>query len=588
MTSLRSRLSALVGDAFEAAGLARELGAVVRSDRPDLGQFQCNGAMSAAKQAKAPPRQVAERVCALLAADEMLADVSVTGPGFINLTVTDDVLSAHGQAISENPRFGLTERAPKTVILDFGGPNIAKPMHVGHLRSAIIGDSLQRLFKFAGDKTVSDIHMGDWGKPMGMLISELQTVKPDLPYFLSDFDGAYPTGSPVSMEDLEALYPRAAAACKEDSSRDDAARDATAELQKGRRGYRALWRQFVDVSKQGLKREFDALGVRFDFWKGESDVDDLVGPMLADLDSQGVVEKDQGALIVRVAMPEDQHEVPPLIALKSDGAATYATTDLATILDRVRKFRPDLILYVVDHRQHDHFVQVFRAAKIGKIAERADLEHVGFGTINGPDGKPFRTREGGVMKLHDLISMVREAAIERLEKAGLAADYGPEEKETIARQVGIAALKFADLGNHRLSNYVFDLDRFLRFEGKTGPYLQYAAVRIKSILRKADFDDASHASGLIRIKSESERDLVLSLSAFPDAVAGVYDKRAPNILCDHVYALAQSYSRFYNRHHILSESDRMLKQSRLSLCKATLAQIELCLSLLGIDVPARM
>ncbi len=588
MASVTSYLSRVVGDAFEAIGLARDLGSVIRSDRPDLGQFQCNGAMPAAKQAKAPPRQIAEKICALLKANEAFSDVSIAGPGFINLTLTDEVLAARAEGLSKDDRFGFTKSATKTVVLDYGGPNIAKPMHVGHLRSTIIGDCLQRLLNFAGDKTISDIHMGDWGKPMGMLISELKTTHPELPYFDPAIVGSFPDQSPVSMEDLEALYPTAATACKQDEARDDAAREATAELQKGREGYRALWRHFVDVSRQGLEREFGALGVHFDLWNGESDVDDLIQPMISDLENQGVIERDQGASIVRVALPDDQHEIPPLIALKSDGAATYGTTDLATILDRVRTYEPNIILYVVDQRQQGHFVQVFRAAHKAKIAEDVELEHVGFGTINGPDGKPFKTRQGGVMKLHDLISMVRETAEQRLAEAGLAADYSSEEKKHIAEQVGIAALKFADLSNHRLSDYIFDLDRFLRFEGKTGPYLQYAAVRIKSILRKASEDDSVFAEARIQIKSDHERELILALSAFPEAIEGAYGKRAPNILCDHVYGLAQSYSRFYAEHHILSESDKAIRQSRLSLCRMTLDQIELCLGLLGIEVPERM
>ncbi len=588
MPSLIDHLSALVGDAFEATGLSYDLGRVIRSDRPDLGQFQCNGAMSAAKQVNASPRQIAEKVRALLESHDAFSDVSIAGPGFINLTLTDGFLAAHAQALDQDERFSSDPHEQKTVILDFGGPNIAKPMHVGHLRSTIIGDCLQRLFKFAGDKTVSDIHMGDWGKPMGMLISELKASEPDLPYFESDYEGADPSTSPLSMTDLEGLYPKAAAACKKDEARDQAAREATAELQSGKVGYRALWRHFVNVSKEGLRWEFDALGVRFDLWKGESDVDDLIAPMVEDMETTGVVEHDQGASIIRVALPDDQQEIPPLIVLKSDGAATYGMTDLATILDRVRIYQPDLILYVVDQRQNGHFVQVFRAAEKAKIANDVEFEHVGFGTINGPDGKPFKTREGGVMKLHDLISMVCETAGERLEEAGLAADYSPDEKKQIANQVGIAALKFADLGNHRLSDYVFDLDRFLRFEGKTGPYLQYAAVRINSILRKSGLDRSAVAPVLIGIHSESERELILALSVFSEAIEGAYERRAPNILCDHVYSLAQAYSRFYAEHHILSESDSAIRQSRLLLCCMTLDQIELCLNLLGIEVPARM
>ena len=565
-----------------------ELGAVSVSDRPDLAQFQCNGAMAAAKIAKKAPRQIAEGIAQALQKSELFSKVDIAGPGFINLHVTDDLLNRYADAIHGDKRSGVALRPAKKIILDFGGPNLAKPMHVGHLRSTIIGDALQRLFRFVGDETVSDVHMGDWGKPIGMLITELKEMQPDLPYFDEGFEGAYPETPPVSMDDLEQMYPKAAEACKADPGRDEAARLATADLQEGRRGYRALWQHFVDVSKQGMEREFGALGVEFDLWKGEADADPLIADMVADFKSQGLAELDQGAHIVRVAEDDDKTDMAPLILLKSDGAATYGTTDLATILDRVRAYDPDGMLYVVDQRQHNHFMQVFRAAQKCGLNGRAQLEHIGFGTMNGLDGKPFKTREGGVMKLHDLITMMREKAFERLAEAGLADAYSSEEKKAIADQVGIAALKFADLSNHRLSDYIFDLDRFMRFEGKTGPYLQYAAVRIQSILRKAEDRGALIEGADIRVQSDTERNLVLTLCQFSEAVSGACEKRAPNILCEHVYGLAQAFSRFYADHHILSESDDMLRGSRLALAKATLSQIRLALNLLGIQVPERM
>ncbi|NBC33636.1 MAG: arginine--tRNA ligase [Alphaproteobacteria bacterium] len=590
MSSLAASISTRVADAFEAAGLPRELGQVRISDRPDLGQFQCNGAMAAAKIARQKPRAIAEDIVARLKQDDRFADVSIAGPGFINLSVTDTTLAAQANGVAADPRLGVPEKAaPETVVLDYGGPNIAKPMHVGHLRASIIGDSLRRLFAFAGDRTIGDVHMGDWGLPMGMLISELARRQPDLPYFEPGRTGEFPAESPVSMADLEALYPAAAAACKADPARLEAARAATAELQAGHPGFTALWRHFFDVSVAGMKRDFDRLGVQFDLWHGEAIVHPLVGPMVRDLGERGLAEESEGALVVRVARDDDRHEVPPLILTKSDGAVMYGTTDLATIIDRVRTYDPDLILYVVDQRQHLHFEQVFRAARAAGLHGKARLEHIGFGTMNGPDGKPFKTRAGGVMRLEDLLAMATEQAEQRLTEAGLAADYPAEERADIARKVGIAAVKFADLGNHRLSNYIFDLERFTRFEGRTGPYVLYAAVRISSLLRKAgERGMGEGGAGAILPPTDIERTLVLELCRLPDAVAAGYDKRAPNELCDYAYAVAQEFSRFYGACHILSESDDSLRASRLALCRVTRDALVLVLSLLGIAVPERM
>jgi len=587
MTSLTVLLTGIVSDAFAAAGLPAELGQVAVSNRPDLGQFQCNGALAGAKIAKAPPRKLAEAVAGSLRDNPMFADISLAGPGFINLTLSDAFLGGHINAVAADPRLGVPPKAdPATVVLDFGGPNIAKPMHVGHLRATIIGDSLQRLFGFVGDRTISDVHLGDWGLPMGMLISELARRRPDLPYFDPDGTGPYPHEPPVDMDDLERLYPEAAAACREDPARLEEARQATAELQAGRPGYRALWQHFFDVSEAGMRRDFGRLGVAFDLWHGEAAVNDIVPPMIRDLQARGLAEESEGAQVVRVAREDDKYEVPPLILVKSDGAVMYGTTDLATIVDRVCRFDPDAILYVVDQRQHLHFEQVFRAAQMAGLAGRATLEHIGFGTVNGPDGKPFKTRAGGVMRLGDLIAMATEQAEARLDEAGLATGYPPQERAEIARTVGIAAVKFADLANHRISNYVFDLDRFTRFEGRTGPYIQYAAVRIKSLLRKAA--DQGDAPGRILPPTDIERDLVLGLSQFPDAVDAAYARRAPNELCDFAYGLAQTFSRFYNACHILSEPDLPLRASRLGLARLTHDALVRTLALLGIEVPERM
>ena len=581
MMSLAADLSRVAGDAFAAEGLDEAFGQVQVSDRPDLAQFQCNGALAAAKQAKSNPRAIAEKVAARLKSDPRFAKVEIAGPGFINLDLTDAALDAR-IAAPETPA------APngKTVLIDFGGPNVAKPMHVGHLRSSVIGDCLQRLFRANGWQVVSDIHLGDWGLQMGQLISEVE-IKGVAPiYFDAGFKGPYPEQSPVTMEDLEELYPAASAACKADPARLEAARRATVELQDGRPGYRALWRHFVAVSELGLEREFASLGVKFDLWKGESSVHDLIAPMLEDLKARGLAEMNDGALVIVVARDDDKKPMPPLLLVKSDGGVLYGTTDMATVIERRREQDPDLVLYVVDHRQHGHFEQVFRAAQKAGLNGKAHLEHVGYGTMNGADGKPFKTRAGGVMKLYDLIAMAVVEAKSRLAEQGLGSDYSAEEREAIAMQVAIATIKFADLSNHRTTDYVFDLERFSKFEGKTGPYLQYAAVRIQSILRKAR--DEGHAIGIPAVRSPEERSLVLQLLSLSDVLLAAEQKRAPNIVCDYAFTLAQNFSRFYAAHHILSESDAELRGHRLGLCARVLAVMTRTLELLGIGVPERM
>jgi arginyl-tRNA synthetase len=587
MTALARELTAIASDAFAAEGLSAEFGEVKPSDRPDLAQFQCNGALTAAKQAKTNPRGLATKIAERLKQNPIFAKVEIAGPGFINLDLTDEALTARAAIVAKDDRLGAPETGTgKTMVIDYGGPNVAKPMHVGHLRSAIIGDSLKRLFRANGWTVAGDVHLGDWGLQMGQLISEVELRSIAPVYFDAYFTGPYPDESPVTMDDLEVLYPAASAACKADPARLELARKATAELQAGRPGYMALWKHFFAVSEKGLKREYGSLGIEFDLWNGEASVDPLIPPMIEDLKARGLAEESEGALVVQVSEPDDKKEMPPLILLKSDGAALYGTTDLATIVDRVKAFDPDFILYVVDQRQHGHFEQVFRAARKTGLAGKAELEHAGFGTMNGPDGKPFKTRAGGVMKLFDLIAMTTDAAKARIAEAGLGADYPADEQEDIAKKVGIAALKFADLSNWRLTDYIFDLDRFTKFEGKTGPYLQYAAVRIRSILRKAEEQGFVAAAPVVR--SAVERALVLKILALPDVMEAAEERRAPNILCEYVFELAQEFSRFYAEHHILSEPDAALRAARLGLSALTLTVLTKSLDLLGIEVPNRM
>jgi len=600
MTDLRTVLGEAVGAAFAAEGVDAAIGRVTTSDRPDLADFQSNGALAAARAIKANPRDLANRVAERLKGDARLASVEVAGPGFINLKLADGSLSARAAEVANDAAHAGASPVgtPRKVIIDFAGPNVAKPMHVGHLRSSIIGESLKRIFRFRGDTVWGDAHFGDWGFQMGLLIVAVgDEGKAD--GFLIEGDGPFPAESPVSLEDLERLYPAAAAMAKEDPAFRDRARKATAELQGGRPGYRALWAHFVAVSRTALEREFGALGVTFDLWNGESDADPVMAEMIAHLEKTGLLVEDDGARVVHVARPGETRKKkladgsvieapspPPLLVISSEGSAMYGTTDLATILDRRKAIDPDLILYVVDERQAEHFEQVFRAAYLAGYAVEGSLDHLGFGTMNGPDGKPFKTRAGGVLKLHDLISMAVEKARERLHEAKLGDDLPESEFEATAHRVAVAALKFADLSNSRTTSYVFDLDRFMSFEGKTGPYLLYQSVRIKSLLRKAA--DQGHAPGPIVITEPAERDLALTLDAFSQAVAEAYDKRMPHVIAEHAYRLAQSFSKFYAACPVLIAPDDAIKGSRLALSKAALDQLEVALGLLGIDTPERM
>ncbi|MCB1532874.1 MAG: arginine--tRNA ligase [Alphaproteobacteria bacterium] len=573
MSSLAQKLSEIVGAAFEEQGLPRELGDVRVSDRPDLAQFQCNGAMAAAKVAKKNPREVAQGVVDTLNSHAEFEKIEIAGPGFINLNVTDEFLQNHLKSVAQDERLSVLRMGGETVMLDYGGPNIAKPMHVGHLRASIIGDSLRRICKFGGYNALGDVHMGDWGTPMGMIISELEER------------GAL--GQPLTMDDLEEIYPKAAAACKEDEARMERARDATRKLQDGDPEYRSAWQQFIDVSIDGMKKNFDALGVHFDLWEGEASVHELIAPMADDLKAKGVAVESEGALVIEVEEKDDKKEMPPLILYKSDGAVMYGTTDLATIVDRVQKYNPAKILYVVDQRQGLHFEQVFRAArKGGLVSDATELTHAGFGTMNGQDGKPFKTRAGGVMRLEDLIAMGIEKAQARLNEADLAADMNEQERGTIAHKVAIAAIKFADLSNNRISDYVFDLDQMTAFEGKTGPYLLYQAVRIKSLLRKAADQGADVGDAFVI--QDQDRALALLLTELPDHFVLALKNYTPHVLCDYAFKLAQAFSSFYASCHILSEEDAALRGSRLALCDLVQKQLALILGLLGIAVPERM
>ncbi|MEZ5996529.1 MAG: arginine--tRNA ligase [Hyphomonadaceae bacterium] len=592
---LASALTAANQAVFEALGLEAKHAEVRRSDRPDLGEFQCNGALAAAKGAGKKPQEIAQAAAAAWNAFDLAAAPAIAGPGFLNFNVTPQALAARAQSIADDAAAGARKVAhPRRVVVDYGGPNVAKGMHVGHLRASIIGESVKRIYRFRGDEVWGDAHFGDWGFQMGLMIVSIE----DELGGLSDASKLDARLKSLTLDYLEAAYPAAAAKAREDAGFRDRARKATAALQAGAEPHRTIWKAMHDVSMAAQKRDFHALGVDFDLWLGESDADPLIPAMVEDLQAKGLLEEDQGARIVRVAGPGERKkkklddgtvievESPdPLLVVSSEGSAMYGTTDLATIVQRVRDQKPDLILYVVDQRQGDHFEQVYRAAaKAGYIA-RAALEHVGFGTMNGTDGKPFKTRAGGVLKLSDLIGQAEERARERLREAEIGADFSKEEFEDVAHKVAIAAIKFADLSNFRGTSYVFDLDRFMSFEGKTGPYLLYQAVRIKSILRRAEAEGVK--AGPIQIVDESERALALALDAFDHAIALAYEKKAPHFLAEHAYVLAQAFSGFYTNCPILP-AEGAVRASRLALAGAALKQLTLTLDLLGIAAPERM
>ena len=592
MPSLLDTLNAATQAAFTALGFSPETGETRASDRPDLAPFQCNGAMSAAGQLKAKgekanPRQIAADVVAQLEGHPAIAELEIAGPGFINITPMQSAVSLRANELSSDERTGAQPQEPQTIVIDYGGANVAKPMHVGHLRSAVIGEALKRLMRYRGHSVIGDVHLGDWGLQMGHLITELQDEQPDLPYFDAAITGDYPAESPVTMNDLARLYPAASGKAKDDKDRMIRSREATAELQAGRAGYRALLDHFIAVSIAALKKGYGALGVEFDLWKGEAAVDPLIPDMIEGLKAQGITEDSDGALIIRIEEETDKKDMPPVILLASSGAVLYHTTDLATLVDRKAQIDPDLILYVVDQRQAQHFEQVFRAAVKAGWYKPEQMEHLGFGTMNGKDGKPFKTRSGGVLRLDDLLVMTREAAEKRLIEAGIGQEFDAEERADIAYKVGLAALKFADLQNQRTTNYVFDLDRFTAFEGKTGPYLLYAAVRIKSLLRRAK--DEGVSAGEINALEPAEIALVLALDSFDRALDAADKKRAPHILCDHVFTLAQSFSRFYTDCPIMKDgTEKSAQSSRLALAQTTLRQLEAGLHILGLETPERM
>ncbi len=588
MEKLIKMLSNTVGDTFIKCGYEKNFGNVSASDRPDLCQFQCNGALSASKKYKKSPILIANEILELLNKNSLFESISSAGPGFININIKDSILADYLNNMSRDSKCGCAETdKPLTIIVDYGGANVAKPLHVGHIRAAVIGEAIKRMHRFLGNNVIGDVHLGDWGLQIGMVISELKRRMPELPYFIENYDGEYPTTPPFTIDELENIYPAANALAKSNDEVMEECRKFTFDLQMGNRGYIALWKHILDVSVNDLKKIYDSLNVHFDLWLGESDCEKYIGEMIEYLKTNNYMYESNGALVIDVAEEGDSHNIPPIIILKSNGATLYSTTDLATIWQRIRDYEPDKIIYVVDKRQSLHFEQVFRCAKKTKIAdENLSFDFIGFGTMNGKDGKPFKTREGGVMRLQDLIKNIQNSVLKKLDSDK---EFSEKEINNIAAKVGLSALKYGDLSNQVTKDYIFDIEKFSSFEGNTGPYILYTIVRIKSILKKAGAEKNYCVTHLIHEpKSIYERELMLKLSKFNDSVEYSTYENAPNKLCEYIYDLSNAYNRFYHSSKIISESDIEQRNSWLSLSSLTCKVLETSVDLLGIEVPERM
>lgn len=581
-------ISAEMEEAFEQAGYERKYGRVSVSNRPDLCEFQCNGAMAGAKAYKKAPAVIAGEVAAKLTDSKTFSEVTVVNPGFLNLKLKDEFVSDYINAMMSEEKYGVEDpEEQETIVIDYGGPNVAKPLHIGHLRPAVIGESIKRICKYAGHNVIGDVHLGDWGMPMGQIITELKVRKPELPYFDDDFSGEYPEEAPFTISELEEIYPFASGKCKVDEEYKALALQATKDLQSGKPGYRALWQQILKVSVTDLKRNYEKLDVHFELWNGESDVDDLIPDMVEKMKAGGHAYISEGALVVDVKTEEDKKEIPPCMILKSDGAANYETTDLATIIQRENDYKPDSIIYVVDKRQELHFEQVFRCArKTGIVRDTTDLQFIGFGTMNGKDGKPFKTRDGGVLRLEFLLKEISDKMYQKIIENK---DLSDSEARETADKIALAAIKYGDLSNQASKDYIFDVDRFISFEGDTGPYILYTMVRIKSILAKYVAAGGSLSDSKVNAPAnKTEKDLMMKLAAYSAMIDEAFKERAPHKVCAFCYDLSNVFNSFYHDTKILSEEDENKKKGYIAILQNALKVLEACINLLGFSAPERM
>ena len=584
-----------VTKAFTECGYDAKYAKVTLSNRPDLCEYQCNGAMAAAKEYKKAPFMIADEVVEKLAANPIFAMAESVKPGFLNLKIDEAYLADYVAKMQEDEgRFGCEKtEAPKTIMIDYGGPNVAKPLHVGHLRSAIIGESVKRIGKFMGHNVIGDVHLGDWGLQMGLIITELKLRRPELVYFDDAYTGEYPEEAPFTISELEEIYPTASKKSKEDEAYKEAAMQATFELQHGKRGYQALLKHILNVSVTDLKRNYANLNVSFELWKGESDAQPYIPDMVQKMKDDGFAYISDGALVVDVKEDTDTKEIPPCMILKSDGASLYNTTDLATMVWRMKDYNPDEIIYVVDKRQELYFTQVFRCArKTGIVKPETELKFLGFGTMNGKDGRPFKTRDGGVMRLEHLISGINEemlAKIQENQKAKENLGISEEEAKETAKTVALAAIKYGDLSNQASKDYIFDIDRFTSFEGNTGPYILYTIVRIKSILNKYHGLGKDDSGAVIEAAhSKSEKDLMLELSKFNAVMESAFEETAPHKICSYIYDLANAFNSFYHGTKIMSEENETVQKSYIRLLELTKSVLETCIDVLGFSAPERM
>lgn len=584
-----------VTKAFTECGYDAKYAKVTLSNRPDLCEYQCNGAMAAAKEYKKAPFMIADEVVEKLAVNPMFAMAESVKPGFLNLKIDEAYLADYVAKMQEDEgRFGCEKtEAPKTIMIDYGGPNVAKPLHVGHLRSAIIGESVKRIGKFMGHNVIGDVHLGDWGLQMGLIITELKQRRPELVYFDDAYTGEYPEEAPFTISELEEIYPTASKKSKEDEAYKEAAMQATFELQHGKRGYQALLKHILNVSVTDLKRNYANLNVSFELWKGESDAQPYIPDMVQKMKDDGFAYISDGALVVDVKEDTDTKEIPPCMILKSDGASLYNTTDLATMVWRMKDYNPDEIIYVVDKRQELYFTQVFRCArKTGIVKPETELKFLGFGTMNGKDGRPFKTRDGGVMRLEHLISGINEemlAKIQENQKTKENLGISTEEAENTAKMVALAAIKYGDLSNQASKDYIFDIDRFTSFEGNTGPYILYTIVRIKSILNKYHGLGKDDSGAVIEAAhSKSEKDLMLELSKFNAVMESAFEETAPHKICSYIYDLANAFNSFYHGTKIMSEENETVQKSYIRLLELTKSVLETCIDVLGFSAPERM
>lgn len=581
---LQEELSA----AFEKAGYDKKYAKVGVSNRPDLCQYQCNGALAAAKEYHKAPIQMANEVVEFLKDSESFKEIAAQAPGFINMSVSDRFLADYINKMAASETLGLDKAEnPETIVIDYGGANVAKPLHVGHLRSAVIGESIKRTARYLGHKVIGDVHLGDWGLQIGLIITELKHRKPELVYFDESFDGEYPTEPPFTMSDLEEIYPYASGYSKEHPEYKEEAQTATAELQSGRKGYLALWQHIINVSVADLKKIYTKLNVEFDLWKKESDAQPYIPQMVQDMKDGGYAHIDQGALVVDVKEETDTKEIPPCMILKSNGATLYNTTDLATIVERRRLFEPDEIIYVVDKRQSLYFEQVFRCARKTKIiGEDVKLEFVGFGTMNGKDGKPFKTRDGGVLRLEKLLEDVNEQVLDKMKDRDMDKDM----IDGAAAKISLAAIKYGDLSNQASKDYIFDVDRFTSFEGNTGPYILYTIVRTKSLLAKVKAQNITvdEKSAIEPADSKSETDVMLALTKWSETVNAAFEEHAPHKICQFVYELSDTFNKFYHENKIVTNENEKQRDSYIKLSALVGKVLETAIDLLGLEAPERM